>query len=176
MPRRRRLGWLCAAVQSLLLVPALGRARDYPSRPIRLINGRLPRRRLGPPDLRRARRSPRANGRGRQSSGRHDAGRLRCAQPGAGGRLHPHGRQFDDHAAVAQERIPLRSTQGLHAHRAGCHVLDRVRGQSRRSTRGGNRRPGHRRRTAAARRACRPCRSASARSRSAPGPHSRPRR
>ncbi len=41
MQRRRRLGWLCAAVQSLLLVPALGRARDYPSRPIRLINGRL---------------------------------------------------------------------------------------------------------------------------------------
>jgi tripartite-type tricarboxylate transporter receptor subunit TctC len=35
--QRRRFGWLCLAMSSLLVVPELGWAQDYPSRPIRLI-------------------------------------------------------------------------------------------------------------------------------------------
>ena len=35
--QHRRFGWLCLAMLSLLVVPELSRAQDYPSRPIRLI-------------------------------------------------------------------------------------------------------------------------------------------
>jgi tripartite-type tricarboxylate transporter receptor subunit TctC len=35
--QRRRFGWLCLAMLSLLVVPGFGWAQDYPSRPIRLI-------------------------------------------------------------------------------------------------------------------------------------------